>query len=76
MKGLALALQFNPHSPLTDADFSTLNTLMGDRPVLAAAAPAAIDQYKQDLLTARGLLQTAYAFDAANMGSNDGTGGW
>jgi hypothetical protein len=76
LKGLALAFQFNPRSPLDDARFSQLHTLLGDAPVLATATPAERDAYRAKLLEARALLGTAYGFDAANLGADDGTGGW
>ncbi|MFW5926116.1 MAG: DUF4856 domain-containing protein, partial [Myxococcota bacterium] len=57
MKGFALGLQFNPRSPLSDEDFTTLHTLIGDAPVLEEAGAA---DYRDDLLAARDLLQQAY----------------
>ena len=36
MKGFAIGLQFNPRSPLTDAQFEQIHTLMGTEPVLLA----------------------------------------
>jgi hypothetical protein len=76
LKGLALALQFNPRSPLDDAAFVELHTLLGDAPVLATATPAERDAYRAKLREARALLGAAYGFDAANLGGDDGTGGW
>ena len=37
LKGFALSLQFNPHSPLTDDDFDRLHEVLGDAPVLPDA---------------------------------------
>jgi len=75
MKGFALAFQFNRRSPML-GEFEALHDLLGDAPVLSSALQADIDAYTADLRTARGLLQTAYGFDAANMGDDDGLNGW
>jgi hypothetical protein len=64
MKGFALGLQFNKATPLNDADFITVHTMLGDMPVLTGEAE--VLAYRANLLTARDLLQTAYAFDAQN----------
>jgi hypothetical protein len=69
LKGFALAFQFNPNSPMSDADFAQLHSLLGTGPSLDAS-------YKADLLTARGLLRDAYSFDNSNMGDDNGEGGW
>lgn len=63
MKGFALALQFNPRSPVGDADFALLHQKMGDRPEFDTGDLAA---YETSLLEARTILQTAYGFDAAD----------
>jgi hypothetical protein len=75
-KGFALSFQFNPRSALDDARFVELHALLGDAPVLATATPAERDAYRAKLLQARALLGAAYGFDAANLGADDGTGGW
>lgn len=75
LKGFAIGLQFNPRSPM-NADFATFHGLIGDAPVLASATAAEIAQYEQDLVAARDLLQAAYGFAEANMGDDDGQGGW
>ena len=62
MKGFAFGLQFNRLSPLATADFIQMHSLMADAPVLTGDIAA----YQADLMTARDLLQTAYAFDAEN----------
>jgi hypothetical protein len=64
MKGFALGLQFNKNTPLNDADFITVHTMMGDMPVLTGEAE--VSAYRANLLIARNLLQAAYAFDAEN----------
>lgn len=76
LKGFALSLQFNPRSPLSDADFATLHALLGDAPVLPDADPEAIAAYREALLEARALIGAAYGFDAGNLGDADGTNGW
>lgn len=65
MKGFALGLQFNKTSPLSDADFTLLHTMLGDMPVLTGETEVAA--YQANLMTARDLLQAAYAFDADNV---------
>lgn len=74
MKAFALSLQFNPRTPLTDAQLSTLQDKMGKAPALPDDAN--VDAYKTALLDARALLQDAYGFADANMGDANGTGGW
>ena len=64
MKGFALALQFNPYSPLSDADFATLHEKIGDAPVLDTDETAA---YKEAILEARAILQATYGFDPQNV---------
>jgi len=76
LKGFALALQFNPRSPMSREDFGELHGKIGDRPVLENAGEAAIAQYKTDLRAARQLLLEVYAFPAANLGGDNGESGW
>jgi hypothetical protein len=81
LKGFALGLQFNPRSPLLTEDageerFVTLHELLGDRPVLSDGESVEITEYRANLLAARALLGTAYGFDAANLGDDEGNGGW
>lgn len=76
MKGFALSFQFSPSSPLTGEQFARIHELMGDAPVLPGAEEADIEAYKSALLEARGILQDAYAFDAANVGDDTGQNGW
>ncbi|PCK33336.1 DUF4856 domain-containing protein [Pseudoalteromonas piscicida] len=64
MKGFALNFQFNPHSPVEEADFAEIHNLMGDKPELAADKVA---DYKADLLKAREIIAGAYGFDAENV---------
>ena len=64
LKGFALGLQFNPYSPVTDAQFEEIHTLLKDAPVLDAAEVAA---YQTAIMSARDILQTAYDFDATNV---------
>lgn len=72
-KGFALALQFNPRSPLSDADFTLLHELLGTAPVLSGES--ALDAYANDLRSARSLLGAAYDIDASNLGDDDGNNG-
>ena len=76
LKGFALGLQFSPFSPLTDAQFVELHQHIGDAPVLPNAEAAEIAAYRQSLLMARTLIGTAYEFDAANLGDDNGENGW
>jgi hypothetical protein len=76
LKGFALGFQFNPRSPMSDADFATFHGLLGDAPVLEASSQADIDAYVADLITARDLMGSAYSFDVANLGDGDGENGW
>ncbi|MDP4487544.1 DUF4856 domain-containing protein [Pseudoalteromonas piscicida] len=64
MKGFALNFQFNPFSPVTDADFVKIHELMGDKPEFAADK---VEAYKTALLEAREIIATAYDFDAENV---------
>jgi hypothetical protein len=74
LKGFALILQFNPHSPMSDAQFSELHTLLGVAPV--QPNDCGFEVYKTSLLNARTLLQEVYGFESANMGDENGEGGW
>ena len=74
LKGFALGFQFSPRSPLSDQDFVAFHAYVGAAPVLTGVD--ALAAYKTDLLSARALLRDAYDFDAANMGDEDGLGGW
>ncbi|MDK1289310.1 DUF4856 domain-containing protein [Pseudoalteromonas umbrosa] len=64
MKGFALNFQFNPHSPVTPAQFAEIHTLMGDAPKLAAAD---VPDYIKDLEKARAIIAEAYSFDEQNV---------
>lgn len=76
LKGFALSFQFNPHSPLSDADFEALHERIGDAPTLENAGDTAIANAMVDLVAARDILATAFDFDAANLGDSDGLNGW
>ncbi|MFZ9886556.1 MAG: DUF4856 domain-containing protein [Myxococcota bacterium] len=67
LKGFALSLQFNPRSPLSSTQHTTLQGLIGSSPVLPGAEETMISAYRADLLTARGLLGDVFAFDAVNL---------
>lgn len=62
LKGFALGLQFNPRSPLSDADFEKFHSLIGDAPVLADASEEAQKEYLVALGEARDLIAAAYDF--------------
>jgi hypothetical protein len=67
LKGFALSLQFNPYSPLSDTDFEALHGHIGMAPVLPTATAAEITAYETALNDAKGILATAYGFDAGNV---------
>ena len=74
MKGLALTIQFNPDSPVSDADFATIHELLGMAPVVSDAD--AIADYADALRGARTMFGDAYGFDPANLGDENGENGW
>lgn len=74
LKGFALSLQFNPRSPVDDADFAMLHQLIGTAPALPG--DPGFEQYKADLVAARAILGAAYGFAAQNLGDSNGEGGW
>jgi len=68
LKGFALGFQFNPRSPMSDADFSALHEAVGDAPVGASATDPTDDEtYRAQLLDARSRIGDAYDFDEANV---------
>jgi hypothetical protein len=73
MKALSLAFQFNPRSRLSDGDFAALQARLGPFPVTDAAKLA---QARTALLEARALLAERFGFAAANLGDENGEGGW
>lgn len=75
-KGFALGFQFNPRSPVSAGSFDRLHTLLGDAPVLPVDGAEAVDAHRLDLLEARAILADAFSFDAANLGDDQGLGGW
>jgi len=76
LKGFALGFQFNPRSPMSDADFERLHDLIGTAPVLSDASETERSAYAEDLREARTIIGDAYGFDADNLGDDDGMGGW
>ena len=76
LKGFALCFQFNPRSPLSDAEFEELHELVGQAPVLADADADTREAYASDLIEARALLGQAYGFDSENLGDELGENGW
>ena len=74
LKGFALILQFNPHSPMSDGEFAELHNLLGTSPI--QPNDSGFEVYKRSMLNARDLLQDVYGFKPANMGDDNGEGGW
>ncbi|MGB0898734.1 MAG: DUF4856 domain-containing protein, partial [Psychrobium sp.] len=64
LKGFSLNLQFNPHSPMTDEQFATMQEKIGMKPATVTADVAA---YKTQLDEVRTMLQEVYNFDADNV---------
>ena len=70
LKGFALGFQFNPRSPMTEADFAAVHAAIGDAPVGASPGDPVNDaSYRAELLDARSLIGNAYDFDEANVTS-------
>jgi hypothetical protein len=70
MKGFALGLQFNPHSPITDEQFADIHGYFGQKPVLlpfGSSDTTDVDAYIADLIKARDILETALSLDAENV---------
>jgi len=64
LKGFSLNLQFNPHSPMTDEQFATMQEKIGMKPVTVEAD---VEAYKTALAEVRDMLQEVYDFDAENV---------
>ena len=75
-KGFALSFQFNPRSPLSDDGFAALHAALGTAPVLPTASAGEIAAHADALRDAKALLAATYGFDPANMGDDNGEGGW
>ena len=75
-KGTALSLQFNPRSPLADADLLTLHEMLGEAPLPDGAGPEARADRAVVLRDARALLGAVYGLDISNLGDDDGSNGW
>jgi hypothetical protein len=69
MKGFALSMQFNPNSPLSDADFGIIHNLMD-------IAPDRTQEYVDSLIEARTILGDAYGIESVNLGDENGENGW
>jgi hypothetical protein len=70
MKGFALGLQFNPHSPITDPQFAEIHGYFGQKPVLlpfGSSDRTDVDAYIADLEKARDILETALDLDPENV---------
>jgi hypothetical protein len=75
-KGYGLWFQFNPNSPLDEGNFAVLHDALGTAPRLPDAGDEAIDAWKLELVDARGVLASAFDFDAVNVGDELGQNGW
>lgn len=64
LKGFSLNLQFNPHSPMTDDQFVTMQEKIGMKPVTTVDD---VEAYKTALLEVRTMLQEVYNFDEENV---------
>lgn len=74
LKGMALAANFNPRSPLAPL-LPYVHTFLGDKPILGRD-PESIAAQKQALLDARSVIAGAFGFSAAAVGDENGQGGW
>ena len=75
-KGYGFAPQFNPRSPMSDADFLALHQALGDQPVLATAEASQIENYTNALIAARAKIAEIYGFQAELIGDESGANGW
>lgn len=64
MKGYALAMQFNPYSPMSKTDFIKLHALLRDQPTLFTHGEKDIKEYAENLTLAKKLLKEIYGFDS------------
>ena len=76
LKGVALSLQFNPNSPLSDDHFTTVHGLIRDAPIIEFATSDERALYIEDLIKVRGILGDAYGFEPDNLGDENGENGW
>ncbi|MGF1508602.1 MAG: DUF4856 domain-containing protein [Myxococcota bacterium] len=76
MKGFALTLQFSRFAAVTDVELETIHEIMGTAPVLPTADDSTVEAYRQGLLDARQIIGDAYGFAEANLGDENGEGGW
>lgn len=74
LKGFALALQFNPKKIISTAQLTDLHARIGEAPALPGSANVGL--YRTGLLEAKEILKTAYGFSEANLGDDQGEGGW
>ena len=65
LKGIALAMQFNPNAIISKNDFIKLHTLFGDKPVLPHVPADEVKAYVEKLAQARNILRDAYGFSDA-----------
>jgi hypothetical protein len=78
LKAGLMMLQFNPRSRLDASQLEELNNLVGDAPILPLpeVEEVEVEMHIADLLAARELIGEVFGFDEANLGDNDGSGGW
>ncbi|MCH2158682.1 MAG: DUF4856 domain-containing protein [Oleiphilaceae bacterium] len=76
LKGFVMGLQFNPNALISITDIETINTNLGDAPVLSTADTTTINNYRASLIASRDILQAAYNFADENMGDANGENGW
>lgn len=69
MKGFALSMQFNPHSPLQSEGFSDIHNMIGMHPERTS-------DYMAVLVQVRELLVEVYRIEATNIGDANGENGW
>ena len=74
LKGFSLSLQFNPRKLISDEDFQTLQTNIGDQPTLETDE-GTIAARKSVLVQMRALLGDKYGFTAGELGDENGEGG-
>ena len=67
MKGYAIGLQTSPFKLISDSQLRELHSLMGTAPNRATPGSSAYNKAVADLNSAKGILQSAYGFAAADV---------
>ena len=73
---MAIGIGLSISAFIFDEQFEELHGYLATEPWLEDDPPGQRTPYRDDLLTARALLGTAFGFDAANLGDENGTDGW